>query len=403
MRIRGAQAKTIPQQNSAFEVLGGIEKRWASYQPWLKTIGYSLRRRYQPGWKASWLTSGIPERESEDSLVLNFRALVLDAIRDSDGRRVALKLVPTRTKELPIWQYLNSPERASDPRNHTVPLLAVHPLPDTDEHVLAVMPLLLYYDTLRFETLGELLSCLYHLVQGLAFLHEHNIAHLDMCDQNTMLDPGSGQTGLFPKGFHPVRALCYVPNPKSPRVASNDPHSCRTLAQVNYYIIDFGESVQFESFEAREYITGATGHDLDVPEFATNDPYDPFPLDIRATGDMLHTAFFKPSRGYQGLEFLKPIITEMQRDDPKERPSAMDVLSKVHSLLEEQTLTSLRTPLRGIQEDLGIDKDDARKHIYEARVKRYHPIQPPIPGLKTEEVEPMTLIAKILGRLRLLF
>ncbi|KZT41050.1 hypothetical protein SISSUDRAFT_1059791 [Sistotremastrum suecicum HHB10207 ss-3] len=389
----------MTREPSPFEYLGSAESRWAHYQPWLKSIGYSLRRRYQPNWKASWITSGIPEDDSEDSLVLNFRALVLDATRDSDGRRVCLKLLPTRTKELPIWKYLTSPERLSDPRNHSVPLLATHPLPDTDDKVLAVMPLLLAYRVLRFETLGELLSCLYHLVQGLAFMHEHNIAHLDLCHQNTMLDPGSR---LFPKGFHPVRPLLHVANPQSPKV-THAPHSCRTLARVTYYIIDFGESVQFESFEAREYITGAVGHDLDVPEFATNDPYDPFALDIRAMGDMLYDAFYEPFRGYKGLEAVMPIIKEMQRDSPKERPSAIDVLSKVHSLLEAQTLTSLRTPLRGIREDLDRVTDDARKYIYEARVKRYHPIQPPIPELKTEEVEPMTLVAKILGRLRLLF
>ncbi|KZS89786.1 hypothetical protein SISNIDRAFT_398432, partial [Sistotremastrum niveocremeum HHB9708] len=300
------------------------ELYWGRYQPWLKSIGYVLRARFQPDWKPSWLTSDYPKLESEDYLM---RALVLDAKRASDGFPVALKLVPTATQEIPIWRYLSSPEMLADTRNHCVPLLAVHPLPDTDESVLAVMPLLLNYQIPRFDTVGEVISCVYHLIQGLAFLHEHHVTHLDICPHNTMYDPG---TKLFPQGFHPVRFSLYQPDPNSPRLASSLPHASRTLGFVKFYYIDFGQSV---SFEAREYIYGAVGHDLDVPEFATGESYDPFALDIRAMGDMLHDALWESYYGYKGLEFIKPIVTEMQRDNPKERPSAMDVLSKVHSLL----------------------------------------------------------------------
>lgn len=90
---------------------------------------------------------------------------MLDAKRESDNHSVALKLVPTHTRELPIWQYLTSPEKLDDPRNHCVPLLATHPLPDTDDYVLAVMPLLLNYESPRFETVGEILSAIYHVIQ----------------------------------------------------------------------------------------------------------------------------------------------------------------------------------------------------------------------------------------------
>lgn len=56
---------------SGVEKLVGAELHWAKYQPWLESIGYSLRARYQPGWKASWLTSKRDKVDSEDSLVLN--------------------------------------------------------------------------------------------------------------------------------------------------------------------------------------------------------------------------------------------------------------------------------------------------------------------------------------------
>ncbi|KZS89808.1 hypothetical protein SISNIDRAFT_389578, partial [Sistotremastrum niveocremeum HHB9708] len=296
------------------------EVHWGKYQPWLKSIGYILRARYQPDWKPSWLTSNVPEEESEDAVVLQLRALVLDAKRASDGLPVALKLLPTDTKELPIWQYLSSSERLVDTRNHCVPLLAVHPLPDTDDLVLAVMPLLLNYRTPRFDTVGEVLSLVYHLIQGLTFLHEHNVTHLDICAQNTMYDPGSE---IYPKGFHPVRPSVYTPDPKSPRLVSSHPHSSRTLAPVKFYFIDFGESVMFESFEKRHFISGSVGHYLNLPEFAEDKPYDPFPLDVRALGETFKEGVLSD---YTNLELLDPLVSKMRADEPTQRPSAADAL-----------------------------------------------------------------------------
>ncbi|KZT41053.1 hypothetical protein SISSUDRAFT_982509 [Sistotremastrum suecicum HHB10207 ss-3] len=270
------------------EHLIGAERYWARYQPWLKSIGYILRPRYQPDWKPSWLTSNRPESESEDSLVVQLRALVLDARRQCDNFPVALKLVPTTTQELPIWRYLSSPERLVDSRNHCVPLLTIHPLPDTDDLVLSVMPLLLSYRIPTFDTVGEVLSCVHHLLQGLTFLHEHNVTHLDICTQNTMHDPGSK---LYPKGFHPLQPSSYTPDPNSPQLVPSYSVSSRTLAPVKFYFIDFGESFMFESYKKRHYISGSVGHYPDLPEFPDDRYYDPFPVDIRALGETLRRGF----------------------------------------------------------------------------------------------------------------
>lgn len=121
---------------------------------------------------------------------------MVDAIRIRDQRKVALKIVPTMTKELPIWQYLTSPAMLADKRNHCIPLLDIHPIPGDDEEAIAVMPLLTRFNLVPFYTVGEVLACLYHLLevrrhlrplfrkstlirpQGLAFMHEKNVAHM---------------------------------------------------------------------------------------------------------------------------------------------------------------------------------------------------------------------------------
>lgn len=67
---------------------------------------------------------------------------VLDAIQVSDGTKVVLKLVRT-DRDVPILEYLNSPDLLADPRNHTVPLLEKILVPDQEDIVWIVMPLLL--------------------------------------------------------------------------------------------------------------------------------------------------------------------------------------------------------------------------------------------------------------------
>ncbi|KZT41054.1 hypothetical protein SISSUDRAFT_1001372 [Sistotremastrum suecicum HHB10207 ss-3] len=376
------------------------EQRWASYLPWLKSLGYDLRPRYQPGWKASWLTSGIGAFESEDALLPNVYGKVMDAKRLSDGRVVALKLLPTHRKELPILTYLSSAPLRADPRNHSVPLLDVHPLPDTDEEVLAVMPLLVYFDRPPFETIGEILLCIYTYLEGLVFLHEHNIAHLDICAANALQDPG---TELFPKGFHPARPTYYVLKPGTLKIRGNPPHTSRTLSPVNYHFIDFGESIKFESLESRKLIYGTVGHDLDVPEFAggaADRGYDPFRLDIRAFGDMIKVEMYEE---YHGSEILKPLIEAMCRDIPEERPEAVESLEILKGIISSQTPETLAAFAR-------------QRKVYSAsyRVKQYHrhrwelqlmgrpPIYPSIPGLEVQPPRPLSFFFRTLTRLRLL-
>lgn len=56
---------------------------------------------------------------------------------------------------------------------------------------------------------------------------------------------------------------------------------------MKYYLIDFGESIQYDSLDDKPQMEGEVGHILDVPEFAENEPYDPFKLDIRTLGETI--------------------------------------------------------------------------------------------------------------------
>jgi hypothetical protein len=75
---------------------------------------------------------------------------------------VALKLVSKslHPNEAEIWEYLSSPELASDPRNHCLPLLEQLSPPDAPDRLIFVMKFVRIFDTPRFDTFGEVVECL---------------------------------------------------------------------------------------------------------------------------------------------------------------------------------------------------------------------------------------------------
>ena len=46
------------------------ELSWQQRQPFLKSKGYILRPRYQPGWKPSWTDTNLDPTYCEDSILL---------------------------------------------------------------------------------------------------------------------------------------------------------------------------------------------------------------------------------------------------------------------------------------------------------------------------------------------
>ena len=123
---------------------------------------------------------------------------LLDAARVSDGELVILKriLKSEHPYEVEITKSLSSEPLASDPRNHCVRLYDVLEVPNEDDMVILVLPLLRRYDSPPFETVEEAIDffsqvfevrCCFHagvcskhstrLLQGLQFMHHHHVAH----------------------------------------------------------------------------------------------------------------------------------------------------------------------------------------------------------------------------------
>jgi hypothetical protein len=192
-----------------------MEHIWLGLQPWLKSCGYTLRDRYQPGWTASWLKPGVEKDwpDCEDSLVPDvcgvFRATwlltelasvflqfshLLDATRE-DGSLVMLKRIKIsqHPHEVEIGRLFSSEPLSSNLKNCCVPFYDVLRIPDDDDGAILVMPLLYEVEYPPFQTVGEVveffrqifevtiglcsMSMIYLFLQGLQLMHQNHIAH----------------------------------------------------------------------------------------------------------------------------------------------------------------------------------------------------------------------------------
>ncbi|KAF8518180.1 kinase-like domain-containing protein [Gautieria morchelliformis] len=292
------------------------EVKWVELQPYLLSRGYQLRPRYQPGWVGSWkANNGIPlyHEDSRPTRYMN----VIDATRVEDDAKVILKRVPTTTQELPTSRYLSSEALLSDPRNRAVRILDVIPLPGDDEWALLVMPYLRQFDDPHFQFRSECVEFFRQSLQGLEFMHEHNIAHRDACHGNIMMD----SSRLIPKGFHFTSQWSHTGVPS----AEGFTYTTRlAVAPVDYFFIDFGLSTWFASFEDRHLELGMGGQNKTVPELSYDIPYDPFKVDIYQLGGV----FAELVENYHGLSIFQPLATAMMHQDPSQRPDASSALAQ---------------------------------------------------------------------------
>lgn len=78
----------------------------------------------------------------------------------SDGAFLSLKAIKKSRHpyEADIGRFLSKEPLASDPQNHCVPILEILQVPDQDDRIILVMPMLRRFDNPRFDTFGEVVD-----------------------------------------------------------------------------------------------------------------------------------------------------------------------------------------------------------------------------------------------------
>ncbi|KAJ7074533.1 kinase-like domain-containing protein [Mycena amicta] len=280
------------------------EKFWADWQPYLFLKGYKLRDSFF-------------RKDAEDEISI-MNGNVLDAVRISDGQKVVFKKLESSSPELAIHNYLDSSPLRSDPRNRTIPVLDVLPLPDTPFSIL-VTPFCREFDYPPFHCRQEFVDAMTQYIEGLEVMHEQNIAHVDIAPQNMLMD----ESRVVPEGSH----FC-LPRTHAGLYELFCWNDRCSVGPVDYYYIDFGLSKYFP--EAQDV--------PDIPELSLHIPYNSFPVDIFQLGITMH----KLICGYPDLEMFRPVADAMTAAEPSARAKPAQSLAHLRAIAATIPLAQLR-------------------------------------------------------------
>ncbi|KAK0229453.1 hypothetical protein EDD85DRAFT_744553, partial [Armillaria nabsnona] len=278
--------------------------------------------RYHPNWTPSWIRKDGTTRwrfrksfEDEHSLLTPH---VLDAVRMKDGAKVVIRITRTDADELSTAKRLCS---SDEPRNHTVPILDVIPIPDDeDRRVFMVMSMLKLFHEPEFHCRSEFVDAFHQLLEAGAIPRS-----------TSSWTPQKSA----PKGYHYACETSYDGVhwnlPARPR--------CR-ISPVQYYIIDFESAQEYPAGKE----TALTTRNLrcgirSSPEFSLGEPCNPFKLDVYNAG----ATFFELCEGYQGLDDFKPLFLDMMSEDPLARPDMEDALWRLDDLVSSYGKLWLRS------------------------------------------------------------
>ncbi|KAH7905962.1 hypothetical protein BJ138DRAFT_1130197 [Hygrophoropsis aurantiaca] len=346
------------------------EKWWCERYQWLKDCGYILRSRYAPDWVPSWHGTDKNSQVCVDGVIPRYNHL-MDAIRISDGTDVILKSIKKSRHpfEAEIGKFFTSEPLMSDPANHCVPIFEVLSVPENDDRIILVMPMLRAYSDPRFDTVGEVVDCIHQLFEGLRFMHSHHVAHRDCMKLNILMDA----TSLYPESFNPWRSRW------TRDLKGYAKHLTRTRRPPKYYFIDFGISRRYSPSDSNPREPPIRGGDRSVPEFQGSDePQNPFPTDVYYLGNVLREDFIQSK---MGLSFLDGLVADMVQGDPSKRPAMNEVVVRFEGICKGLSSWKLRSRVadknEGIRSRLIRDAGHWTRRLIS--IARGHP---PVPKLK---------------------
>ncbi|KAJ7018970.1 kinase-like domain-containing protein [Mycena alexandri] len=290
------------------------EQFWVDSYQFLLSRGYRLRPRYHTSWVPSW-GNGSPIRQRSEDFFASYAPHALDGRCLKDNRKVVLKRV--KGKELEILRHLDA--LRSDARNRTIPILDYIPFPGT-EWTFVVMPYGRPFNSPPFHCRDEFVDAMRQYIEGLQFIHEHNIVHFDVAPQNMLTE----ECRLIPRGSH-------WSHPDSHSGHRGDFFSwknrCSLRPALQYYYIDFGLSMHFPHRDSAR-MTGTLRTFPMIPELSLTVPYNPFYVDVFQLGLVMSRIIDV----YPALEEFRPVAASLTRDDPHTRATLEGALQQLNSV-----------------------------------------------------------------------
>ncbi|KAG6836481.1 hypothetical protein H0H93_007650 [Arthromyces matolae] len=365
-----------PRRKYIADALSQDECFWRDHYDFLKAHGYTLRQRYKPDWSPSWVKDdyagriGLPSMDCEDWGGL-IHSRILDAER-ADGSLVVLKKVEhdRAPHELSIAKHFSSPSLSAHPKNHCVPILDVIFPQEGSQWAFIVMPYLLETNDPPFTTIGEVIGFFRQIMEGIEFMHAHNVIHGDCKTDNFMADTAP----LFNAAPHPTHKIMRRDFRGPASVVTS-----RTKRPVKYYLIDFDLSEVYDPAKAPHLRQPPWGGYKSVPEFRDFSPdappCDPFAVDVYCLGHFIRLEYLDGWDGIvkakQGFEFMRGLVDDMTQTDPRKRPSMADVVMRFDEIVKVLDEKKLRSPVLEVGKKMGLGKAFSHKASqWSSRLKR---------------------------------
>ncbi|KAH7887371.1 kinase-like domain-containing protein [Phlebopus sp. FC_14] len=274
----------------------------------------------------------------QDTVPTGHNPYCLDATRLGDTP-VFIKKVDRREHpaEAEIALFLCSPALLLDSYNHSVRILDSFSDKKEPEILYLVMPLLRRFNDPPFTIIKESVEFVDQTLQGLTFMHQHNVAHRDCSGQNIMMEAH----GLYPNGWHPMAPALS----RDGRVFIT-PHKNRCDVNIQYIFVDFGLSTRFAPGEPH-LVVGAKGA-APAPELSLEIPYNPFKLDVYLLGKVFQEHICENShsssivQAYDDVPFLEPLVKDMTAFNPNDRPTAKEALKRWRDICKSKEASSMR-------------------------------------------------------------
>lgn len=322
------------------ETLNEAEAFWRDKQPFLAARGYTLRARLHPGWQPSWKSDPekIPVLCDDFGGGEWYPSERIDACRESDGRFVFIQKVSNTSPESEIVTQLSSSPLSADPCNPCPPLLDSFPDEENREISYIVMPHLREFRDPPFTRVSEVLDFAEQVLEGLAFLHEHEVAlnmSYDGFGRAIMMDASA----LYPQGYDPAKQY-YLPGSRKWA-----PYRSRSDAPqpVRYHFVDFSKAVRSSLHTPQLLYRKHADHYLgpDCPPHMT-EPYDPMKHDVEQVGIFLERDIVDRYH----LRYLEGLVDAMSCSDADQRITARDALLEFRRI---------RSSLWRVQERAGLE------------------------------------------------
>ncbi|VDC07534.1 unnamed protein product [Peniophora sp. CBMAI 1063] len=316
----------------------------------------------------------VNPHERLDAIPLAFQVggAITAARRRDDGALVVMKIVKkdAHPNELKILLFLSE---IKDSRNYNVPILDSFDVPVDPTLTITVLPLLRRADDPPFETVWEVVECIRQLLEGLQFMHEHNIAHRDCFWPDIMMDA----SWMCMRPFHPANPERSGDWRGLAKHISRTETFMRTGKHVKYFFVDMGISRHSEGHDPicgnlRELPTvPGDGFVLEHQDARNNTPSDLFATDVYLLGNTIRERFLRASGK---LSFLEDLVSLMTTDDPRARPRIGEVAVLFSRLTLEKA--ELDSPL-----------------VSTRRVKRRAPVPAQTSSLVSSSVPPPAMFA----------